>query len=104
MIGFKDAVEKDIHRVFVNGLEFADDHVIDGVIVSCIVDKDVIQSSSVSIEGIFNNSITIYVAVGALGRVPVEGEILMLDGQILLIRSVSIEMGMFAIVCEANEQ
>ena len=104
MIDFKNAVEHDIHRVFINDLEFADNHVIDGVIVSCVVDKDTIQGAQGSFEGVFTNTITIHVAVESLGRVPVEGEVLMLDGQILLIRSVSIEMGMFAIVCEANEQ
>ncbi len=104
MISLKDAIDRDIHAVFLNDAEFAETHIIDDALVSCVIEKDVVQGASGSFEGVFLNTMTINVSMDALGRVPVEGELINIDGAFYLVRNVSIEMGMFVIVCEANEQ
>ena len=54
-------------------------------------------------EGVFINGITIYVKTGDI-RKPVEGEVLMIDGRMHLVKRVSDEMGLLTIVAESNEQ
>ncbi len=104
MISLKDAIDRDIHAVFLNDTEFAETHVIDDVLVNCVIEKDVIQGGGGSFEGVFLNTMTINVSMDALGRVPVRDELLNVDGAFYIVRNVGIEMGMFVIVCEANEQ
>ena len=105
---FKDAVAADTHSVFLNMKEFADVHEIDGERIKCIIDKDLTKELSTtihnSIEGVFLNALTIYVASDALPYRPVEGEALSVDGSLHLVRNVSDEDGVLVIVAEANEQ
>lgn len=104
MIDFKAAIERDIDRVFINDAEFSDIHDIDGVNVSCVIEKDMHQGAKDAFEGVFVNAITINVATEALDAIPVEGELLSVDGLLYLVKSVSKEMGMLVIVAEAHEQ
>ena len=67
MSRFKDAVAADIKAVFINGLEFADEHDINGETVMAVVDGDIIQernSSSYSEypEGVFQQQIMVFVS------------------------------------------
>lgn len=108
MSAFKDAVSRDIGAVFLNIEEFADKHVLNGQDVTCLVDKDLTneanKTASNPLEGVFLNTITIYVKCGDIATQPVEGEILRLDGERYFVRSVSVEMGVLVIVAEVNNQ
>ena len=103
MSAFKDAVAKDVMAVFLNEDEFADVHEVQGERVSCVIDTDVTQGAASSLEGVFVNTVTVYVRVGDIST-PVEGSVLSVDGSMHLVRSVSVEDGMLVIVAEANEQ
>ena len=104
---FKSMVAHDIDSVFFCGNEFAEMHRINDDLVECVIDELLTKESADTltnpIEGVFLNGITIYVKKGDI-RKPVEGEVLMIDGRMHLVKSVSDEMGMLAIVAEANEQ
>lgn len=105
MSAFKDAVRKDVQTTFLNLDEFADYHEINGEQVTCVIDKDVTGEAptakgNVTIEGVFVNSVTVYVAENALRARPVEGERLEVDGSLHIVRSVSDEAGMWVIVAE----
>lgn len=108
MSAFKDAVANDIKGVFINALEFADLHNINGNMVNCVVDRDVIKergtpSSSEYAEGVFLEQIMIFVAKDDLPRVPVKGELLRLDGDRYLVDEVYEDMGMLQITIEDNQ-
>lgn len=104
---FKSMVALDINDVFLCGNEFAEMHRINDDLVECVIDELLTKESTDTLtnpmEGVFLNGITIYVRTEDI-RKPVEGEVLMIDGHMHLVRRVSEEMGMLVIVAEANEQ
>lgn len=104
---FKSMVALDINEVFLCGNEFAEMHRINDDLVECVIDELLTKESADTLtnpmEGVFLNGITIYVRTEDI-RKPVEGEVLMIDGHMHLVRRVSEEMGMLVIVAEANEQ
>lgn len=105
MSAFKDAVAADVKNVFINLDEFAEPHDINGETVDCVIDKNVIkENSNRELEGVFANTLTIYVATQDLPAVPVEGELLRVDGSLHIVRNVSDEMGVLVITAEASEQ
>ena len=104
---FKSMVAHDIDSVFFCGNEFAEMHRINDDLVECVIDELLTKESADTLthpmEGVFLNGITMYVKMGAIPK-PVEGEVLMIDGRMHLVRRVSVETGILAIVAEANEQ
>jgi hypothetical protein len=109
MSAFKDAIKKDVKSVFMNGEEFAENHTINGQIVTCIIDKDInteAQSAkgNITLEGVFVNTVTIYVSSDDIETRPVEGERLNVDGSFHVVRNVSDENGILAIVAEEFNQ
>lgn len=104
MSAFKDAIAKDVKAVFINPMEFADTHSVNGYEVACVVDKDLTAEAQQRLEGVFVNTVTIYIAEGDLEVRPVEGELLDLDEVQHIVRSVSAEDGILVIVAEVNEQ
>lgn len=107
MSAFKDAIAKDVKTVFINLDEFAEEHNLNDEIVACIVDKDIIseQANKSEIrEGVFVNTLTIYVDVKDVKERPVKGEQIRLDDEWYFVEDVSVEDGVLVIVVEANRQ
>lgn len=109
MSAFKDAVAADVKNVFINIDEFAEEHDINGLIVKCVIDKNITAGNSFDtsgnpLEGVFTNTLTIYVASRDVPVFPVEGELLRVDGSLHIVRKVSNEMGVLEIVAEASGQ
>lgn len=108
MIRFKAAIAADIKAVFINGLEFADEHDINGQAVLCVVDRDVAQerngpSYAEYAEGVYRSQIVVYVAADDLPERPVRGELFRLDGDRYLVDEVAENMGVLEITIEAND-
>lgn len=105
---FKDAVSADVANVFLNMDEFADRHNLNGRDVICLVDTDMTDPAkervNKSLEGVFVNSITVYVKPDDLERRPVERELLYLDGEMYFVQTVSSEMGLLVITAEVHGQ
>lgn len=109
MSAFKDAVAADVKNVFINLDEFAEPHDINGETVDCVMDKNItagnpLDTTGNPLEGVFANTLTIYVATKDLPAAPVEGELLRVDGSLHIVRNVSDEMGVLVITAEASEQ
>ena len=102
MSRFKRFVSLDVKRAFINIEEFAEEHLLNGERVTCVIDNDMTQDAKNI--GVFMNAITIYVETADLTEKPVEGELLELDDKIYIVRSVSDEDAVLVIVAEANEQ
>ena len=107
MMDFKSMLALDVDEVFLCGDEFAEMHRINDEWVECVIDELLTKESADTLtnpmEGVFINGITIYVKTGDI-RKPVEGEVLMIDGRMHLVKRVSDEMGLLTIVAESNEQ
>lgn len=101
---FKDTVKGDILATFLNLDEFADVHNVNGVAMPCMVDTDVLAAGNPALEGVFLDTITLYVSLEYMPIAPVEGELLYLDGKMHLVRRTAEEMGMYVITMEANKQ
>ena len=73
-MGFKDVVRSDIDRVFLNLQEFADEHIVQGETVKCVIDTIETQESGASDRyGVFATDIRIHMAEGII-TTPVENE------------------------------
>lgn len=104
MKGFKDFLVQDVESVFLNEVEFADWHDINGVWMLCVIDDDMTQGTDSQLEGVFVNALRIHIRAGSLEERPVENEPITVDDRLYFVRSVSDEMGCWVIVAEANEQ
>jgi hypothetical protein len=108
MSKFKDAVKKDIETTFINPEEFGDKHILNDKEVICVVDTNELNEAKATvsnpIDGVFVNSVTIYVKTVDLERKPVVGEPLYLDDDMYLVEKVSDEMGLLVILAGVHEQ
>ena len=115
MSAFKDQVAKDIQGVFINPLEFAEQHQIgvvglfDPIPVDAVVDQDVIEerkgrTSTEYAEGVYSSQIMVFVKAADLPNQPVRGQLFRLDGERYLVDNVASNMGVLEITIEANDQ
>ncbi len=109
MSAFKDYLKSDVKTVFLNPEEFGEEHDVNGKTVVCLIDTDELDQASIysdarRLEGVFSDTKTLYVALEDLGKIPVRGQILSIDGSLHLVRSVSDEHGMLAVKIEEHEQ
>jgi hypothetical protein len=108
MTRFKDAVAADIKGTFINALEFADLHDINGTELLCVIDGDIIQERNARTyseyaEGVFKSQKMVFVAVDDLPERPVKGEIFRLDGELYMVDECAENMGVLEITIEAND-
>ena len=99
-------VRKDVKDVFINFAEFAESHNLNGKDTLCVISRDFTDELPLgnrNLEGVFLNDLTIYVEDLDMQPRPVEGELMRVDGSLHLVKSVSDEMGVYVIICEANE-
>lgn len=86
-MSFKEQIKSDL-SVFFNLDEFAEIHNINGVDMPAVIDKDALQDRPrlseefyhIS-EGVFIDSITLFVRLSDLGKRPVVGQDLKVDGR-----------------------
>ena len=104
-MNFKDILKRDVTSVFLNNLEFADIHDIDGVKMRCIIDNNELEERkklySQHSDGIFEGKILIYVRAEDIGMMPGVSKRLYLDGEAYRVEETMDEYGMYSIVLEA---
>ena len=107
MSAFKDAIKNDVKSVFLNPAEFGEPHTIDGESVICVIDKDITagrDGREVNFEGVFVNTLTIYVSTADIESRPVEGQYINIDSETYRVLNVSDEDSVLAIIVEVNAQ
>ena len=92
---FKDCVAGDIHGVFLNRMEFADTHTIDGREMDAVVDDDALLERDAARGGL------IYVAKADYGGRPPSGKRLNLDGREYRVVQADDAAGVLSIEIEA---
>lgn len=103
---FQAQIAADIHSVFLNPLEFAGKHKIDGKEMDVLVDDNELLDRDVSKGGVHQDGTyrarrLIYVACVDFGQRPGLGRSLNLDGKDYRIEDCSEENGIFAIELKA---
>ena len=108
LINFKDQIDIDIGGTFLNPLEFADEHYLNGELITALVDSDEFRERSSRIasnytEGVFVHGVVVFVKRGDLSRDPVTGENVSLDDQHYYVLIDEPEMGMLVLTLGASE-
>lgn len=101
-MSFKAQVAKDITGVFINPSEFAEEHDVDGQLVNCVVDDDIIQErtggdQSMEYDGVFATEKMLYIEETFFTRRPIEGQRIYLDGDLFSVKRVASNMGVLEI-------
>lgn len=103
---FKEVVQDDVSKVFVNTGEFADIHILDGKETAILVDDNEIiereKRTKSNMDGVFTKQKLIYVKTDDFGPEPARGRQIILDGRPYRVLEVTTEEGIYAILMEAN--
>ena len=102
---FKEQIAADISTTFLNCLEFADTHTVNGKEMAAVVDdnelleRDKAKIMAAQTEGTYKARRLVYVA--NFGPRPAQGVVLTLDGKAYKVKSCTEEAGVLAIELEA---
>lgn len=106
-VSFKTQLAADVSAVFLNDLEFADEHELNGKRMKAVIDdnelveRDKSQLMSTSIDGIHKTRRLVYVAETDFGSRPIPSAAIMLDRKPYRVKNCTSEAGIFAIEIEA---
>ena len=104
---FKECIAADVFNVFLNRLEFADTHTVNGKKMAVLVDENELLERGKSrllgtrTSGPYKTRRLIYVAQKDFGRRPAIGANLTLDGAVYRVQDCTAEAGLLAIELEA---
>ncbi len=107
-MSFKECLEKD-STAFLNIKEFGEEHILDGRIVTIIVDEDIINErenrkrATEYAEGVYSREFSIFVCSNDFENIPVFGQIMVLDGESFFVTSVLVAGNIVEITLGANE-
>lgn len=106
MSSFKEMVKEDISTVFLNELEFADEHEVNGKKMRLIVDNNeqIEREKRLNqhMDGIYVKQLLVYLSAADFGKLPKHGTLFTLDGKDYKVADAIDEMGVYSITLEAN--
>jgi len=106
---FKEIIQSDISNNFMNSLEFADLHTIDGKSMKVIIDnnehleREKRAAQRQIVDGMYIKQVLIYVSGSEYGPFPAQGKQLILDGKRYRVADAIDEDGLYSITLEANK-
>lgn len=103
---FKQIVRNDNRAVFLNLMEFADTHTINGREMSAIIDSNELEEREKAykgnhVEGIYKKTLLIYVLAVEFGRMPAVNSLLSFDGISYRVTNAINEDAIYSIEMEA---
>lgn len=103
---FKAIIHDDIHRTFLNLLEFSDMHNVNGNDMPVQIDSnEQIEREkrfNQNMDGMYLNQKLIYVSACDYGPLPKQGSMITLDGRKYRVADAIDEYGVYSITLEAN--
>ena len=103
---FKAIIHDDIHRTFLNLLEFSDIHNVNGKDMPVQMDSnEQIEREkrfNQNMDGLYLNQKLIYVAASDYGPLPKQGSLVTMDGRKYSVADAIDEGGVYSITLEAN--
>ena len=107
MKSFKEQMERDLDSTFFNTDEFAELHTVDGKEIPVVVDNETLlqlnMGKTVNSDGIFTDSIIIFVQKKYLDYEPVIGQVIDFDGVTYPVDNVLSDTGGYTIILRGNE-
>ena len=105
MSTFKECVEADLSDVFINMVEFAEMHTLEGVELPCVISVNKTAQKSEqkekTFDGLHGDFITLFVKKVDAPRVPKQGENIKLDDKRYKVKSCRDDMGLLSVLLEA---
>lgn len=101
MSSFKELVERDRRQVFIAPADFAEEHIVDGETIACVIDSDVRATSAPEL-GVGSGDCRLFAAAEDLGRRREAGDILDIDGSLYAITAWQEDMGVAQVSLSAN--
>lgn len=103
---FKECIAADVSNVFLNRLEFADTHTVNGKKMAVLVDEnELLERDKAKLgthaDGVYKSRRLIYVAKADFGPRPAIKSVLTLDRVAYRVRDCTAEAGILAIELEA---
>lgn len=103
---FKECIAADVSNVFLNRLEFADTHTVNGKKMAVLVDEnELLERDKAKLgthaDGVYKSRRLIYVAKKDFGPRPAVKTVLTLDGRAYRVADCTAEDGILAIELEA---
>ena len=103
---FKEQIAADVKVVFINLLEFADKHLVNGVLMDVIVDENELLERDkarlgINQDGLYNSRKLMYVPAEQYGAKPVAGSFLYLDKRKYMVVNCTDEEGVYSIELKA---
>lgn len=107
MSAFKEALNRDIQKVWFNTDEFGELHTIDGKEMPVLFDEDELlkrkHEGIKDSDGLYKNKILIFVPVASFGAKPKHGRMLNIDGKrTYKVVEATESGGVYALTLEAN--
>lgn len=104
---FRDAVQADIHGVFMNLDEFAETHTWGDRSIKCVLDNDIVERARGNVSDISYDANAIeygiFVAEDQFeGRMPQMQEQVFFDGMAMTVMSITSEDGVMEIILRGN--
>lgn len=108
---FKEQIAADNKNVFMNALEFSEEHIIDDKKMLCIVDNNELMARRVKykyrskfyVDQVGIKDLLIYVRAEDFGALPAIGRTLIFDGKPYIICDAINECGVYSINLEINK-
>ena len=103
-MGFKEQAQDDLHRIFLNAMEFAEVKEIDGKPMNVVIDDHslVERGGAEHTDGLYSAQLLLYVSADEYGARPKQGKLLNLSGRDYRIVKVEEDMGLYTFTLEAN--
>lgn len=102
----KDMIARDNEFVFMNNLDFAEEHNLNGTICLAIVEglttKERSSRLSQNYEGVYGSVVIVHVDKNSLVEVPVHGENFRLDGKLYYVEDCTEDLGLLTIELRRN--
>ncbi len=103
-MSFRDQIFADIGSVFINTTDFATTHDINGIMVPCVVDDDLLlERSDTAAQGVYLGEKLIRLKASLLPGKPVISARMTFDGKPWFVRNVAESMGLYEIRLGANK-
>lgn len=110
MTEFEKQIAADNAAVFINELEFAGEHDLNGNVCKAILqdisvaDADIDARNRIAYGGIYGSRLLVNCLTESVPKVPKSGNAFNVDGKIYIIESCADDMGILTIMLVANER
>ncbi len=102
---FKELLRQDVKTVFLNPIEFGEEHIVNGKPMQIIIDDNELteREKRMKSNGIYKKQTLVFVSALDFGPLPGVGKPVKIDGTIFIVTDSLNEGGVYSLHLEANK-